>query len=269
MEYVSRGWRVKCRSTSEIEPTPACSVVDPDCHACTPPPNEQRSVPHHATCGMCSATQPSRIVSIKYIFYPHSARFLFKQSFLHLTISSFPPSLSLLCFSISFAPPYATIIMLLRRGQNRWLVLYVATVVSFLLVCFYGDTLASLRRMAITWAPPSSNPSKPLITEPNSPLYSGDAEVELVVAATQKDNITWLNDYLLAWPKNIYSVDNPKAELTVPKNKGREAMVILTYEILSLPLPHYNRKKNYITKAPLPSSHAGPTMAKHRKPLFS
>ncbi|KAJ2967980.1 hypothetical protein NQ176_g9403 [Zarea fungicola] len=121
--------------------------------------------------------------------------------------------------------------MLLRRGQNRWLVLYVATVVTFLLVCFYGDILASLRRMATTLAPPQSNPSKPLITKPNAPLYSGDADVELVVAATQKDNITWLNDYLLAWPKNIYSVDNPKAELTVPKNKGREAMVILTYII--------------------------------------
>ncbi|KAI9166537.1 hypothetical protein HJFPF1_02644 [Paramyrothecium foliicola] len=59
----------------------------------------------------------------------------------------------------------------------------------------------------------------------------GDDDVEMVVASMKKENITWLNDYLLNWKKNIYVVDDPSAALTVPQNKGREAMVFLTYII--------------------------------------
>lgn len=53
-------------------------------------------------------------------------------------------------------------------------------------------------------------------------------EVELIVATTSRDNITWLDDKLKGWTKNVYVVDDPSAALTVPKNKGHEAMVYLT-----------------------------------------
>lgn len=56
----------------------------------------------------------------------------------------------------------------------------------------------------------------------------GDDDVEMVIASMQRENITWLHDYLTDWKKNIYVVDDPKARLTVPTNKGREAMVFLT-----------------------------------------
>jgi hypothetical protein len=56
----------------------------------------------------------------------------------------------------------------------------------------------------------------------------GTDDVEMVVASTSRDNVTWLNDYLLDWKKNIYVVDDTDAALTVPMNKGREAMVFLT-----------------------------------------
>lgn len=56
---------------------------------------------------------------------------------------------------------------------------------------------------------------------------SSDA-VEMVIATQHKENITWLHDYLQDWKKNIYVVDDDAADLTVPKNKGREAMVYLT-----------------------------------------
>ncbi|KAH7329465.1 hypothetical protein B0I35DRAFT_456822 [Stachybotrys elegans] len=62
-------------------------------------------------------------------------------------------------------------------------------------------------------------------------LKLGDRDVEMVVATMKKENITWLDDYLTDWNKNIYVVDDPHAELTVPVNKGREAMVFLTYII--------------------------------------
>lgn len=58
--------------------------------------------------------------------------------------------------------------------------------------------------------------------------------VELVVARMTKENVTWLDNYLTDWKKVIYVVDDPKAEHTVPVNKGREAMVFLTYDLSPL-----------------------------------
>ncbi|OJD11075.1 hypothetical protein AJ78_08075 [Emergomyces pasteurianus Ep9510] len=54
---------------------------------------------------------------------------------------------------------------------------------------------------------------------------------EIVVASMSTDNTSWLNENLPEWKKKVYVVDDPKARLTVPKNKGREAMVYLTYII--------------------------------------
>ncbi|KAI3317368.1 hypothetical protein HD806DRAFT_515294 [Xylariaceae sp. AK1471] len=58
-----------------------------------------------------------------------------------------------------------------------------------------------------------------------------DHELELVVASTKKEDTSWLHTFLPAWHKNIYVADDTTAPLTVPKNKGREAMVYLTYMI--------------------------------------
>lgn len=56
-------------------------------------------------------------------------------------------------------------------------------------------------------------------------------EKELVVASMVGDDIAWLDEHFGAWKKNVYVVDNASALLTVPKNKGREAMPFLTYII--------------------------------------
>lgn len=61
--------------------------------------------------------------------------------------------------------------------------------------------------------------------DPQSP--SGD--VELVVASINQENTSWYGEYVSDWRKSIYVVDDPTAPLTVPRNKGREAMVYLTY----------------------------------------
>ncbi|KDB20777.1 hypothetical protein H109_07250 [Trichophyton interdigitale MR816] len=63
------------------------------------------------------------------------------------------------------------------------------------------------------------------------PTKHDDDAVEMVVASMKRENVTWLHEYLPQWKKNIYVVDDPEAELTVPENKGREAMVYLTYII--------------------------------------
>jgi hypothetical protein len=51
----------------------------------------------------------------------------------------------------------------------------------------------------------------------------------VVVASQASENATWLEEYFPSWEKNIYRVDDADAPLTVPKNKGRESMVYLTY----------------------------------------
>lgn len=62
-----------------------------------------------------------------------------------------------------------------------------------------------------------------------SKIGDDEEKVELVVASMRKENVTWLHEYLPNWKKNIYVVDDPTAEFTVPLNKGREAMVFLTW----------------------------------------
>lgn len=58
---------------------------------------------------------------------------------------------------------------------------------------------------------------------------SRKGERAFVVASQEKDDVAWLYDYFPDWTKYRYIVDNPKAELRVPINKGRESMVYLTY----------------------------------------
>ncbi|KAJ5716639.1 hypothetical protein N7493_008550, partial [Penicillium malachiteum] len=58
-------------------------------------------------------------------------------------------------------------------------------------------------------------------------------EKELVIAAMRNSDMSWVDQNLPDWPKNIYRADVPpgEAEFTVPENKGNEAMVYLTYLI--------------------------------------
>jgi hypothetical protein len=49
-----------------------------------------------------------------------------------------------------------------------------------------------------------------------------------VVASMKNDDTSWITEYLPGWTLIRYVVDDPKAQYTVPKNKGREAMVYLT-----------------------------------------
>lgn len=81
--------------------------------------------------------------------------------------------------------------------------------------------LASLLAMAIwTFSLPQAYRLLPLRTQ---------HEVTLLVSSMDADDTGWLNDYRPEWDKKIYVTDNHSAPLTVPINKGREAMVYLTY----------------------------------------
>lgn len=58
---------------------------------------------------------------------------------------------------------------------------------------------------------------------------SKERRTAVVVASQASENATWISEFFPRWEQNIYRVDDPSAKLTVPKNKGRESMVYLTY----------------------------------------
>lgn len=105
------------------------------------------------------------------------------------------------------------------RGRQRTNVLVFVCCAVFLLF-FYGDILF----------PTGRRPNIPVASEEPVEVL-GEDSVELVVASMTKENVTWLEDYLTHWTKRIYVVDDPNSSLTVPVNKGREAMVFLTYAL--------------------------------------
>jgi hypothetical protein len=59
-------------------------------------------------------------------------------------------------------------------------------------------------------------------------VASEPPEVEIVVASQTSEDTSWVAKYLPGWARSIYVTNDPRARLTVPKNKGREAMVYLT-----------------------------------------
>jgi hypothetical protein len=57
-------------------------------------------------------------------------------------------------------------------------------------------------------------------------------EATVVVAALEKDDVSWID--IAYWDVWKYEADSPKAQHAVPKNKGHEAMVYLTWASLFL-----------------------------------
>ncbi|KAJ5575549.1 hypothetical protein N7535_002475 [Penicillium sp. DV-2018c] len=73
-----------------------------------------------------------------------------------------------------------------------------------------------------------SNASSPSTPNPVPPI-----KTELVFAAMKEGNMSWVQEHLPDWQVNIYRADGKRndMDLTVPVNKGNEAMVYLTYLI--------------------------------------
>ena len=62
---------------------------------------------------------------------------------------------------------------------------------------------------------------------PNAPCHNYTKTI--VVPKLKAEDISWLDEELPDVPKTIYVVDDEQAPLRPPKNKGREAMVYLSY----------------------------------------
>lgn len=110
----------------------------------------------------------------------------------------------------------------MRRRSNIRLALYLLTLV---LIAGY---LVNRQRGNI------ANDAEDLTYEEDLGTYAPSSatrqgEKAFVVASQKKDDVDWLYTHFPDWTKYRYIVDDPKAELPVPTNKGRESMVYLTY----------------------------------------
>ncbi|ORY07280.1 hypothetical protein BCR34DRAFT_489523 [Clohesyomyces aquaticus] len=68
-------------------------------------------------------------------------------------------------------------------------------------------------------------------TEGHAKPPGSNYTVALVLPKTEKEDIEWMHREIPEIPLVVYEVDKPNAVNKVPKNKGREAMVYLTYII--------------------------------------
>ncbi|KAJ5586670.1 uncharacterized protein N7459_002435 [Penicillium hispanicum] len=126
-------------------------------------------------------------------------------------------------------------------GRARVFV-YLALTVVFLLFSYQlvlnHDSLGSISRWTggqrIVIGDSSNDQSAdPSSQQPPPPNHSQSPSRELVIAAMRSSDLSWLEETLPDWHANIYRADVPpgEANLTVPVNRGNEAMVYLTYLI--------------------------------------
>ncbi|OOQ88978.1 hypothetical protein PEBR_10100 [Penicillium brasilianum] len=135
-----------------------------------------------------------------------------------------------------------------EAGRGRLFVYLALTAIALLLsyqLVLNRESFSSVSR----WATGKGLTSAFNHAESNSQTQSGNqtAEVkteeqpaaqqprkkELVLAAMSYSNMSWVQENVPNWYTNIYRADVPPGEaaLTVPVNKGNEAMVFLTYII--------------------------------------
>jgi hypothetical protein len=90
------------------------------------------------------------------------------------------------------------------------------------------------------------NDDDPFAPDPVQPAAKPTAK-ELVFAAMEASNMSWVEEHLSDWRTNIYRADAKGQDaLTVPINKGNEAMVYLTYVNVSASLARTDSISSYI-----------------------
>jgi hypothetical protein len=130
-----------------------------------------------------------------------------------------------------FAPAYQERLAMARFAADIWqsprsrMMRYVFAVITvtivistFLLRNTYGQSSAPPLDLA---APESPSP------EHTTPVHASPP-YQFVAPSLKNDDTAWLGEYFPEWKANVYVVDDQNASLTVPENKGHEAMAYLT-----------------------------------------
>lgn len=84
----------------------------------------------------------------------------------------------------------------------------------------FAFTILLTTSLILHWSHTPPNSTQP-VSKPRKQAF--------VVASLQADETSWIHEHLPDWYLFRYVVDDEHAELAVPKNKAREAMVYLTY----------------------------------------
>lgn len=116
-----------------------------------------------------------------------------------------------------------------NRIKSILLTIFIVLAIYFL---FFAHAESSHKPTAKTdYAQLHKSTPSPKADEQASPAIR--RRKEMVVASMKSDDTSWLTEYFPDWSRSIYVVDDKKAPLTVPYNKGRESMVYLTYVFAS------------------------------------
>jgi hypothetical protein len=81
--------------------------------------------------------------------------------------------------------------------------------------------------LAFLRLPHLEEPATSLLQTPEFHISPNTTKL-LVVSSRKKDDTSWIDKFLPDWEYVRYVTDQP-GEYTIPKNKGNEAMVYLTF----------------------------------------
>ncbi|KAL2865064.1 DUF3431 domain-containing protein [Aspergillus lucknowensis] len=119
-----------------------------------------------------------------------------------------------------------------RRNREKAIFLTIFIIFALYLLFFSGSSRHRQFDPAIYDPDAHGGPNRdPQSGQATPARQSTPIRKSLVVASMKDDDVSWLHQFFPDWHKNIYVVDDKKAELTVMQNKGRESMVYLTYII--------------------------------------
>lgn len=110
---------------------------------------------------------------------------------------------------------------MITNHRSRQLAAFTLSVSIFLFFVFLLRQVGT-RHQTIANRPAASNVAK---------IHPARRETGIVVASTTKEDASWVYRHFAHWNPQVYTADNQSAALTVPRNKGHEAMVYLTYII--------------------------------------
>jgi hypothetical protein len=114
---------------------------------------------------------------------------------------------------------------MLPNSRFRWVALICVAIILLSLVSLRSQMYDYLPQVPIRHLPPSDRPPT---TSPH------DITRTLVIPRLAEEDIGWVAQFLggdTLLTRAVYTVDDPRADLTVPENKGHEVMVYLTYII--------------------------------------
>ena len=103
-------------------------------------------------------------------------------------------------------------------------IVVITTLCACLLLLLRQSPFRFAKNLSEHWVESNSPPGS------NTKAIGNDTGgIDVVAASLTSENTSWLHEYFPEWQKKIYVVDDARASLTVPKNKGHEAMAYLTW----------------------------------------